>query len=235
MLSRILQIWDRLKYLYRINPRVMIRRIVHKIIAPIYRHEVGYITLNGPLAHKETDNKGTKCIVLNTPESLHAWRNGISPLLPFNTLERHLADDSESIVVLATRPDFSGSGKKVIGYRMCQPNMFVAPGIKEKLPLNCLFIIHTEVFPEYQRQKVNRIMRSTTNEFCRQKGLTKVLGVILTHNQPSIKSYKYLKGGRIIGKFESLSLLFGLYRSVTPLDEIKKAIEDHDAEKGTVS
>ncbi len=156
-------------------------------------------------------------------------KDRIPPLVPFHKLERHLADDPESIVILATRPDFSGSGKKVIGYRICQPNVFVFPGIKEKLLLNSLFVTHTEVFPEYRRQKVNQMMRSATFGFCRENGLTKVLGVILAHNQPSIKSQKHSKGGSVIGKFESLSLFFGLYRSATPLDEIKKAIEDHES------
>ncbi len=232
MSGRIQQEWDRLKYLYQINPRVMIRRIVHKMIAPIYRHEVGYVTFNTPMNHGYTDDKGTECVILKTPESLQAWKNRISPSVLFYKLESHLADDPESIVILATRSDFSGSGKKVIGYRMCQPNVFVFPGIKEKLPLNSLFTIHTEVFPEYQRQKVNQVMTTTTHEFCRQKGLTKILGVILAHNQPSIETLKQVKGARIIARFESLSLFFGLYRFSTPLDEIKKAIEHHEKEKG---
>ena len=232
MLSKILQAWDRLRYLYRINPKVMIWRIVHKIIAPIYWHEVGYVTFNCLMNHKYTDNKGTECIILKTPESLQDWKDRIPPLVPFQKLEGHLADDPESFVILAMRPDSSGSGKKVIGYRMCQPNVFVFPGIKEKLPLNSLFTIHTEVFPEYQRQKVNQVMTTTTHEFCRQKGLTKILGVILAHNQPSIETLKQVKGARIIARFESLSLFFGLYRFSTPLDEIKKAIENNEKEKG---
>lgn len=231
MSERFQQVWDRLGYLYRINPWVMIRRVFHKMVAPVYRHEIGYVTYNGLMEHNYTDKKGTECIVLKTPESLQGWKNRMLPSALFHKLERHLANDPESMVILATRPDFSGSGKKVIGYRMCQPNVFVAPGIKEKLPLNSLFIVHTEVFREYQRQKVNQVMVSATHEFCRQNGLKKILGVILAHNQPSIKTLKQVKGARIIARFESLSLFFGLYRFSTPLDEIKKVIEDHDAGK----
>lgn len=231
MIGRILQVWGRLKYLYRISPRVMIRRIFHKIIAPIYRREVCYVNLNTPKENnKVTDNKGTKCIVLKTPKSIQVWKNRISPLALFYKLESHLADDPESIVILATRPEFNGSGKTVIGYQMCQPNVFIAPGIKEKLPLNSLFIVHSEVFPEYRGQNVNRIIFSTTREFCRQNGLTKTLSVVSAHNQPSIEAIKKATGVRIIAKFESLSLFFGLYRFVTPIEEIKKAVEDHETE-----
>jgi hypothetical protein len=118
MLGRIQQVWDRLKYLYRINPRVMIRRIFHKMIAPIYRHEVGYVTYNCPRDLKYSDSKGTECIVLKTPESLQAWKNRISSSILYQKLDGHLAGDPESFVILALRPDPEGSGKKVIGYRM---------------------------------------------------------------------------------------------------------------------
>jgi hypothetical protein len=214
----------------------MIRRIFHKTISPIYQHEVGYVTFSRPMVRDYRDDKGTECIVLKTPESLQAWKNRISSLIVFQKLDEHLKGDPESFIILAARPDSGGSGeKKVIGYRLCQPNVFVAPGIKQELPLNSLFVVHTEVFPEYQRQKVNYAMVSMTHECCRQNGWTKILGLILAHNKPSLEVLKQVKGASAIARFESLSLFFGLYRRSTPLDEIQKTIESHEKATGTVS
>lgn len=237
MLGRILQFWDRLKYLYQINPAVMIRRIFHKMISPVYRREIGYVTYNPKIWEREkyVEDRGTECIVLKTPESLQAWKKRISPLTLFRKLERYLADEPGSIVILATRPESGASGKRVIGYHMCQPNVFVAPGIKEKLPINTLFISHTEVFLEYQRQGVNRIVFDKTADFCRENGISSTVGFVSAHNQPSIEASLKAKGLILVAKFESLSVFCGLYRSATSIEEIRKAIEDYDRRSNATS
>lgn len=229
MSTKLLKIWHRLKYLYQISPKVMIKRLAQKTIAPIYRHEVGYITLRDESEFslaKHKDSKGTECIVLKTTESLQIWENKISTLIPVKELKRYLADEHGSIVIFATRPDSNGAEKKVIGYRKCQQGVFTALGIKGKLSPDTLFVLYTEVLPEYRGQRVNRIMMDATQEFCQQNGLKKMVGVILSHNQPSITHSMRWKHGSIIGKVELLSLFSGLYKRATPWDEIKKTIED---------
>jgi len=229
MSTKLLKIWHQLRFLYQISPKVLIRRLAQKIIAPIYQHEVGYISLRNEsdfsLA-KYKDSKDTECIVLNTTESLQIWENKISTLIPVKELKRYLADEPGSIVIFATRPVSNGSEKKVIGYRMCQQGVFTAPGINGKLSPDTLFVLYTEVLPEYRGQRVNRIMMDTTQEFCQQNGLKKLIGVILSHNQPSIKHSMRWKGTRIIGRVELLSLFSGLYKRATSWDEIKKTIDE---------
>ena len=74
------------------------------------------------------------------------------------------------------------------------------------------------------------MMFRTTHEFCRRNGFTKTLSLTLTYNQPSITAIKQIKYAGVIAKFETRSLLFGIYKSAILLEGIKKSVEEHDIE-----
>ena len=202
--------------------------LVKKIIAPIYKHEIGYITLTDEFSNKKyRDNKETECIVLKTPESLKVWENKISNLIPVSQLRKHLADEIGNCVIFATRPNSSGSGRNVVAYRKVQQGVFSDVwGIKGKLSSDTLFINNTEVLPEYRGKRINRMLMDATQAYCRQNGINKYIGVIGSYNQPSITHSLRWKGTKILGTIELFSLFGGLYKRVTSGDEVKKVIEN---------
>lgn len=217
-----------MKYLYKISPIVMVNRLLKKTIAPIYRHDVGFIILTYVFVYeKDKNNKGTECIVLTTPESLKLWEDKISNLIPVGELKKHLAVDKGGFVILATRPNSNGLGRKVVAYRKGHQRLFSHDwGIKGKLPTGTAFINHSEVLPEYRGQRISKILAHATLDYCRQNNIKKYFGVIGSHNQPSLKhSLRRKDKGRIIGKIELFSLLGGLYKHVTPWNDVKKIIE----------
>ena len=229
MLKKINQKWQHLKYLNKISPIVMVNRLVKKIIAPIYKHEIGYITLRDEFdIRKYNDNTETKCVVLKTPVSLEVWEKNISNLIPVNKLKKRLADGIGSFVIFATRPNSSGSGRKVVAYRKVQQGVFYDDRwrIRGKLSPDTLFTNNIEVLPEYRGQRINRMMMDAADNICRRNGINKVIGVIESYNQPSIKHTLKWKGSRIIGKIEIFSLFGGLYKRVTSWDEVKEVIEN---------
>ncbi len=230
MSPEISYLWQRLKYLSQISPKVMVRRLLSKIVVPIYRHEVGYITV-GPNNQREStvakhsDNKGTEFAVFKTPESLLSQGYEIPPLIPVSELERHLKEDPSSVVIIASRANSDGSRNKIIGYATCQQGIFYAPGIEGKLPPDFLFIINGEVIPECRGQRVAEMMWDATDRYCIENGYKKRIGVILSHNQPALRYHMRLGTREISGKVEFLSLFSGLYTKATPMDEIRKMIE----------
>ena len=228
MLKEISRKWHRLKYLYKVSPIVMVNRLVKKIIAPIYRHEVGYITLTDEFVNPiYKDNRETEGIVIKTPESLKVWENEIINLIPIRELKKHLADEIGNIVIFATRPNSSGSERKVVAYRKIQQGGFSYRwGIKGKLSSDILFISNTEVLPEYRGQRISRMLMDATQDYCRQNRIGKYIGVIGSHNQPSITHALRWKGTKIIGKIELFSLFSGLYMRVTSWDKVKKIIDN---------
>ena len=172
---------QRFKYYYKISPILLVKRLVDKILAPIYRHEVGLMTLTEVPVNPVNKNNGeTECIFLKTPASLKIWEKDISNLIPINELKEHLADDVGNIVIFATQPKSSGSGRKVIAYRKIQQIVFSDDwGIKGKLSADTLSIDYTEVLPEYRGQRVNRVLMDATQEYCRQNSRRSQLHQIL--------------------------------------------------------
>jgi ribosomal protein S18 acetylase RimI-like enzyme len=234
VLTKILKKWHWLIYWYHISPKVMIKKLAQKTIAPIYQHKIAYITLRKPIDFSLPNHKNlcTECTVLKTVEFFQKFENKKPDLFPvfenvsFSELKRGLSDYPDSIVILAVRPDSSGLQNKIIGYRWCQVGIFSAFGVKYNTSHDILYVLNTEVLPEYRGQRINQIMMEATHQYCRQNRLNKIVGVIETYNLPSLKQILRWKEAKIIGKFEMLSIFGGLYRRVTPWDKVKEYLEN---------
>ena len=227
MLINLFRRWQRLKYLYKVNPTVMIERLTKKIIAPFYRHEFGYITLTEEFSeHKYKDKHETKCIYINKTETLKSWQSIIPDLIPVNQLREHLLKQKNNCIILATRTGLNTSERIVVGYRILQHGYFSHDwGIKGNLPSDMLFVYYTEVLPEYRGQRINRMLMEATQDYCRKNRIRRYIGVIGTHNKPSITHSLRWKDTRIIGKIELFSLFGGFFKRATSWDEIMSKIE----------
>jgi len=224
---KILRLFDRLNYLYKIGFKVMMKRLAKNAISPIYRHETGYITVRGQDSfpvNEYLDTRGTDCIIFETAEAIREWENRVSLSIPYQSLYGHLCNTPHSMVIFAIRPTKDGSSRKVVGFRYCQKGVIIFLDFKKSLPMDILFVNHTEVLPKYRGQRVNRLMMNKTNEYCLQNGLTKIIGVISAHNIPSVKQNIRWKGAGVIGIIELKSWLGGIYKSTTSWDDIEKAI-----------
>lgn len=235
MLSYILEKWQRVQYLYYgIGFKDMTLRIAQKIISPLYQHEVGYIIVRNvqardPLVPQSgvKDNVGTECIILETLESLRCVECEIPSPITVNKLKSHLVHGSESIIVLARRPNSTGSGNEVVGYRTCQRGIFFTPWLKKSLSSDILFVLDTEVLPQYRGQRIQHIIRAATYEYCQINGLKKICGVVLAHNRPSIVAHTRASEEKIaVGTVELVSVFGGLFKWVTPWEKIKIALEN---------
>jgi GNAT superfamily N-acetyltransferase len=92
-------------------------------------------------------------------------------------------------------------------------------------PTNIIFAIHMEILPKYRGQRIGDVIHIARYEYCRREGIKSVCFVILSYNRPSIKNVR-LPGYRIAGSIELISIFGGLYKRVTPWEEIRKAIEE---------
>lgn len=236
MFMRFANAWLRFRYLYRgIGAKGTFLRIFQKIIAPIYRYEVGYITFRyvnpGPdpdVPGPDRDSMGTHAVVLETPAALRAFEKEIPGSIPLDRLKKHLSQGKGWIIVLARRPAASGQGCEVVGYRLCRRGYFSALGIRGTVSPEFLFILHNEVIPKYRGQRVQFTARVAMDDYCRRHGITKICGFVLAHNKPSLRSFtRDTKdpSRTFLGTVESVSILGGLFKRATPWEEIRRCLE----------
>ena len=235
MSTHILRLWKRLQYLHRgIGLKRMTLRIAQKIVAPVYRHEVAYIVVRdvkqrGSPKLPKGNNRGhvdTECVVLETLESLKQVLSELPSSIPIDSLINHLTAGPERILILARRLKVTGSGKQVIGYRRCETGIFSALGVRAKIAGDILFVHHTEILPDYRGHRIQQAIRDATYRYCQRNGLHKICGVVLAHNLPSIMAHTRNREDRTVGVVEVVSVLGGLFKSTTPMEKIKSAIED---------
>ena len=98
---RLPNIFDRVRYLARISNKILTIRFVKKLFSPLYRHEIGHITLRDRDSFsydRYVDDKNTESVVINTESGLKVWEGGMSKLIPLKSLLRHLSENQHNIV-----------------------------------------------------------------------------------------------------------------------------------------
>ena len=219
MQIRFPNILDRVRYLAFISQKVLVTRFVKKMLSPVYRHEVGHVTLRDRESFsfdRYLDDKHTEGVVIGSEQELKAWKDHIPELIPFKKLLRHLLENQHNLVILATRPTSNGKSRDVIGFRYAERGIFYFQGFKKQLSEDVLFIWHTEVLPAFRGQYVNRVMMDATHDYCLKNEIQKTIGAISLHNTPSMKHHVRWKGGDLIGKIEIKCWFNCIYRCNPP-------------------
>ncbi|MEN8243429.1 MAG: GNAT family N-acetyltransferase [Thermodesulfobacteriota bacterium] len=229
MQTFILNTWEKIRYQYRgVGFAKTIIKIAYKILSPIYRHDTYYIAVETihtdiPGANK-INNSEIECVVHEKSDRFRLCEYKTIPSIPMNKIKK-LLENPNSISIIAFRQDRIDPEKKIVGFRICEPGIFYAPGVKFRVSPAILAIIHTEVLPKYRGQKINAILWKATYEICQQREFTKAYGLISIHNYQSLKSHGKLGEIKAEKKFELFSFAFGLHKRYTPPNEVKKLLE----------
>ena len=231
------RIWQRISYFYRgIGLWRTLLVVARNAVAPIYRWEVAYVVIHyidrqSPRVpgDRVVDKNGTDCIVIESVEELDNIRDETPAGIPMKRLRRHLSDLPNSLVLLARRP--TDTGRKTIAYETCQRGYFTAMWreiIRGEIPSDIIFLSDVEVLPKYRGQRIWRVMTETLYDYCRVHGISSACATVSSHNKPSLKKYRHVKGqsGRrsIVGELKLRSVLKGLYAWTTPWEEVLELI-----------
>lgn len=229
MQTFILNIWEKIRYQYRgVGFTKTIIKIASKILSPIYRHDTYYIAVETihseiPGANK-INNSEIECVVYEKSDRFRLCEYKIISSIPMNKIKK-LLENPNSIIIIAFRQDRIESENNIVGFRICEPGIFYAPGVKIRVSPETLAIIHTEVLPKYRGQNINAILWKATYEICQRRKYKKAYGLISTHNYQSLKSHGKLGEIKAEKMFELFSFVFGLHKRYTLSNEVRKLLE----------
>ena len=193
--------WQRIRYLRRgIGVRRTVSRVCRKVIAPVYRYETGYVVVRDVPERSSSDrlneggeNRVDDCVVLDSLDDLRAVERYIPKSISISNVRSHLALDPGSVVILARHSGAGALGDGVVGYRTCRRGQFSAFWVEGRIADDVLFVVNTEVLPQYRGKRIQSRIRAATFEYCRRRGIRKICGHVSAHNRPSIVA---VRGGQ---------------------------------------
>lgn len=206
-----------------------IPRIVRRLLASLYQHQVQYIELR-PLGDGRLDiedvaaeHRGIECVPIESAEALQPFVDEFP-----TTLRDSVADLQERlaggcIAFLVRRPRDVGDGMEVVGYNLSERGVFSAVGRRGRISPDLLFGHWGEILPQYRGQRLHLLMRAAREDYCRRNGIRATCGAIARDNQPSIRATARA-GSQIVGVVRRISILRGLIVWETPWTRIERAL-----------
>lgn len=215
----------------------MLRRVLHKIIAPIYCSETAYLTLTcfdeNDLSTVEDDfhdQHGTECVLLTCLEELEEFSHEIQLPIEIDDLIEYFESGSNRLVILARRDNPNADGKRVIGFRTLVRGHFThwSGRLEGKLPDDMLMISSSFVIPECRGQQAQIVMRAMTHGYAYKNGMRRLVGAVMSHNIASLRSHRNHRNAasaRLLGPIKMVSIFGGFYKKMTPMSEVVRMLE----------
>jgi hypothetical protein len=230
---------ERLRYLRKsLGAGGMLKRLLSKIVAPIYRSETGFITLtrlddSGPSTDEDhaTDSYGTECVVLTSPEQLNELADEILPPILLGELMDHLKAGPNRPIVLARRDNPVAPGKRAIGFKKTVRGQFThfSGRLEGRLPDDTLMVTADYVIPECRGQRVAVVMRTAFHDYARKNGIRNSIGAVMSHNVASLRAHKHRQNpsdGQFFGPIKSIVIFGGLYSKATPFSNVLRYLQN---------
>lgn len=232
-----MKLWYRVQhfaYLWKGSGRaVALHHAALSLISSIYRRKTFYLTLvrldpdYATPPEELYDADGTRTAVVENVDELNAFRAEFVPGLSYADAQAFLQASSDRFVALARQPRPGGQDDIVVGYRLCERGRFTFWDGRIDIELGPeYFAVYTKVVaPDYRGQNLSAFMRRGLFDYCRRRGMYIQVGMIGTHNLPSVRSF--LKPGlgytvSIAGVAERTQFFRGLFERHTPEQVIRQ-------------
>jgi len=229
---------ERVQYFLRgIGAAKTFRLFARKVISPLYERDAVHMAVlhlfegdDSPERIREREEQGYSGTVFERAEELDALGACEYDGKVRAALKKFLDGGSDRVAAVVLRREPDGGGHGVIGFIMLDCSLFWywLRKLEGELPDDAVYMDEIFMMPEYRGSRITKATRPAMRAYFRDRGVTKAVAFIKTHNTPSLKAILHTTegcSGSLSGTFYRTRLLGGIIDRITPPEAVRGSIE----------